>query len=242
MDESMRLYWEAVKENYTNELLIHKSSNPVRDFEEELIEGPILELGSGQSPLILEYCQKGKEIFAVDNDEYQLEELRERISELNCTSKINFINATVLKDQLPQNLYSLIIISNLLHFFTMEECTKFVDELIRVSTQGTLVYLVCHSTKHTHNNPENPENNDYFKHYFSENDLNTLFKKENFERIFFADIQRINSKFETTVIEKWLHKIFDKQGNNDTTYREKEIREYIGDNKQADLVCIYRRK
>lgn len=187
----MRLYWETVKENYTNEFLIHTSFNPIREFEEEFIEGPILEIGCGQSPLLLEYCQTGREIFAVDNEDYQLKELKSRINDLEPISKVNFINATFPNDKLPKNNYSLIILSNFLHFFSMQDCSKIISSLFALSVKGTLFYAVCHSNKHPHNNPENPKNNDYFKHYFSEKDMNTLFDEENFERIFLPTYKKL---------------------------------------------------
>lgn len=242
MDEQMRLYWETVKENNPTDKLIRSTFNPVREFEDELIEGPILELGCGQSPYILDYCKTGREIFAVDNDEYQLQELESRVSEIESNSEVHYINATILEDELPHNIYSLIIMSNILHFFSMDDCSLLINQLMNFSTSGTIFFAVCHSTSHPHNDPNNPDNNEYFKHYFSEEDLNNLFDGENFERTFFADIKKINSQFDTSIVHKWLNKVFDKEGITNQKVREIEIQNYIGDNLEADLFCIYRRK
>jgi hypothetical protein len=54
MDASMKLYWEAFSELYSTEDMVHKAFNPLRDYEDEFIEGPLLELGCGQSNFVIE--------------------------------------------------------------------------------------------------------------------------------------------------------------------------------------------
>ena len=87
-------------------------------------------------------------------------------------TKINglILNQYFSKDGLPDTTYSLIILSNLLHFFRLSKCIK-IGELIKqkIST-GTLVYIAVHSDKYFMNNPSDPNNNSYFKHYFTISD------------------------------------------------------------------------
>lgn len=64
MDPQMLLYWETYNELYTSELIVHKSFNPLRDYEDDFIEGPVLELGCGQSNFLIEYSVTGRDIYA----------------------------------------------------------------------------------------------------------------------------------------------------------------------------------
>lgn len=220
-------------------MLLNQLDNPIRYFDDELIDGPILELGCGQSPFILEYCQTGREIFAVDNDQYQLDELKSRLLELNNESNVHFIQSTILKDELPVNKYSLVIMSNILHFFSLSDCSILIDKLTSHTVRGTLIYTLCHSTTHPNNDPLNSDNNEYFKHYFSEKDLQGLFPENDYDRIYFADIQKATSRFDVSIMRKWLNKVIDRNDKN----KEADIQEYIDANgTQADLICIYRKK
>lgn len=123
MDESLRIYWELYNELCSNELMIHKSHNPLRNFEEEFIDGPILELGCGQSSFLVEFSKTGKEIFAIDNEDFQLKLLKKRI-ELYAgedAGKLHLLNITIPKKEIPKEIFSLVIASDFLHFFSMED-------------------------------------------------------------------------------------------------------------------------
>ena len=245
MNDEMRYFWEVYDEYYSTEKLLHKSFNPLRDFEEEFIEGPILELGSGQSSLMIEYSIRGKDLIAIDNEDFQLKKLKTRIEEYAGTEnlkKIEFLNRTIPNDEIPEKIFSVIIISNFLHFFTLKRCEEIIQKLLGRITSGSLIYLTVHSTKHPRNNPEDPNNNAYFQHYFSESDLNKLFPKDYFERIFFADMQQKKSEFDKKVLEKWYEKIFDSKGITSKEFRKKKIEEAFKDDQQAALSCIFRRK
>ena len=178
MTEEMRLYWETYNEHYTNDVILHKCYNPLRNFEKEFIDGPILDIGCGQSNILLEYSITGREIFAIDNDNYQLETLSKRINDYagDRKGKLNFLKLTLPKDELPNEIFSLVAMSNFLQFFTIDECHNIVKQLLNRTTKGSLIYIVVHSHKHHYNEPKNrKENNNYFKHFFTEEDLNQIF-------------------------------------------------------------------
>src|SRR6478735_2818439 len=73
MERSLQFYWELYSEYYSNEQIVHRSFNPLRNYEEEFINGPILDIGCGQSNFLIEYSITNRDIYAVDNEKYQLE-------------------------------------------------------------------------------------------------------------------------------------------------------------------------
>ena len=62
MDIQMRLYWEAYSEDFTMEDIIRGLSNPLRDYENEFVEGAIVDIGCGQSTFLLDYINIGKKL------------------------------------------------------------------------------------------------------------------------------------------------------------------------------------
>lgn len=245
MKEDMRLYWETYNEYYPNDLILHKYPNPLRNFEKEFIDGPILDIGCGQSNILLEYSITGKEIFAIDNDNYQLKTLKKRIDDyaVDRKGKLNFLNLTLPEDELPSEIFSLIVMSNFLQFFTIDECHNIVKQLIDRTTNGSLVYIVVHSHKHHYNEPKNrKENIRYFKHFFTEEDLNQIFDNSHFERLHFADTQTLFSEFDKEIMRVWTEKILNYYKITNKKERRDALNDTLGDNRVASLVCIYRRK
>jgi SAM-dependent methyltransferase len=244
MDTSMQFYWEIYNECFSNEQIVHKSFNPLRDYEEEFIEGPIIDIGCGQSNFLLEYSRTKRDIYAVDNEKYQLETLHQRIVNYteNDIGQINLLDITLPNEELPNVKFALVILSNILHFFEMVGCTKIVEQLEKRTLQGSLIYISVHSTKYYMNTPENPDNNEYFKHYFKQEDLDTLFTGDTFEKIYLADIQRQESKLDKDIVDKWINKNLDHDGIINKKVRAKIKADYLSDKLESDIVCIYRKK
>lgn len=225
--------------------MIHKSTNLLREFEEEFIEGPILELGCGQSNFLVEYSKTGKEIVAIDNEEFQLDLLKKRIESYSGKNigELQLLNITIPKNEIPKKIFSLVIVSDFLHFFSLDECKKIISQIVARTQKGSLVYVKVHSTKHSYSTSEDPEVHEYYKHFFTENDLTNLFDEKHFERMIFSNsVQNIRSKFTRDMQNKWTEKVLDDYQIFDQKER-KEI--FDNNNKELNvgfLECVYRRK
>lgn len=245
MEESLKNYWKLYNEFYTNEMMIHKKHNPLREYEDEFVNGPILEIGCGQSSFLVEFSKSGKEIFALDNDSSQLDFLDKRINAYGTMDpgKIHLLNLTIPIDKLPEKKFSVVIMSDIIHFFTLEDSRKLVEELIPRTIKGSLIYIRVHSRKHTYNNPLDPEIHNYFKHFFSPEDLNNLFDKKYFECLTCSENQQfIKSQHELNLEATWLSEVLDMQGITDQIEREEAIYENSQNIVGAWISCIYRRK
>ena len=51
----MKLYWDLVFKRQSNNELLRELNNPVRQYEKEMIDGAILDIGCGQSPFLLDF-------------------------------------------------------------------------------------------------------------------------------------------------------------------------------------------
>lgn len=245
MDESLRIYWELYYELCSNELMIHKSHNPLRNFEKEFIDGPILELGCGQSSFLVEFSKTSKEIFAVDNEDFQLSFLKKRI-ELYAgkdAGKLHLLNITIPEKEIPNEIFSLIILSDFLHFFTIEDCRKIINQIISRTRKGSLIYIKVHSKSHFYSKSADKGMHEYYKNFFSESDLSNLFDEKYFERIiFFDNIQSYRSKFDKEMQIKWIERLLDKYQVFDPKERRDELVPIMKEENVGNLECVYRRK
>ena len=78
----MKVYWELYFKNFSNEKIVEQTMNPIRGYEDELIDGAIIDIGCGQSPFLLDFAWMDREIIAVDNEQIQLDFLKQRAQKL----------------------------------------------------------------------------------------------------------------------------------------------------------------
>jgi len=245
MDESLKNYWKLYSKYYSNEKMIHQSHNPLREYEDEFVDGPILELGCGQSSFLVELSKSGREIFAVDNENLQLQALNKRIAEYSSPDlgKIHLLNLTIPKNNLPEKKFAVVIMSDFLHFFTMNDSKALISEIAERTSKGSLIYIRVHSKKHSYNNPSYPDISDYFKHFFSQEDLDVLFNHADFECLTCSENKQfVKSKYEHTMEVEWFTGLLDQEGITDPEERENAIHENTSEIVDAWITCIYRRK
>ncbi|WP_433780456.1 class I SAM-dependent methyltransferase [Flavobacterium anhuiense] len=245
MDENLQNFWKLYYERFSNDRMIRSKHNPLREYEDEFVDGPVLELGCGQSCFLVELSKSGKEIYAVDNESSQLNFLHKRITEYGPADqdKIHLLNLTVLRDQLPERVFSIVIMSDIMHFFGLEDAKTLMEQIISRTAQGSLVYLRVHSKKHSYNDSLDPSIHDYFKHFFSVEDLDKLFDEAYFECLVCSETRQFTkSKHELDLELEWLSSMMDEQGITDPEERDQAIRENSSDIVDAWISCIYRRK
>lgn len=241
MDIQMRLYWEAYSENFTTEDLIRRLHNPLKDYEDEFVDGAIVDIGCGQTTFLFDYLNTNRKLIGIDNDRYQLDFLKNRLNALPITSaNIELLNLTLLSDTLPSETYSVVFIANILHFFSLTQCKKIIRQLKPNLASGSFVYVWVHSDEYYRNDPSDPENNEYFKHYFTLDDLDNLFIPSGFERILFSETERFFSKKEMQTQEKWLEKYLDHLEIFNKSDRNSIKNEQLINYPESDIMCIYR--
>lgn len=243
MDSTMQLYWETAFKMMPNSYLLNQA-NPIKEYKDELIDGAVLDIGCGQSGFLLEFATSDRELIAIDNDEMQLDFMKNRLLEL-CAENSNqwkFLSNTFPNDGIPKNKYALIVLSNILHFYSLNDCIKIGKQLLESCSKGTLIYVCVHSHRHYKNAPNDPDNNEYFKHFFTNPDLEKVFPKELFEIIYQADVSRKLPKLELEIANIWIENSLRAQGYTDP-YEIMEIKaDYLQDINHSNLNFIFKRK
>ncbi len=241
MDIQMRLYWEAYSENFTTNDLIRGLHSHLRDYENEFVNGAIVDIGCGQTTFLFDYTSSNRKLIGIDNEQFQLDQLKNRLDALSITgADIELLNLALLSDPLPSQTYSVVFLANILHFFNLAQCDEIITQLKLNLVSGSFIYVWVHSDKYYANDPTNPENNEYFKHYFTLADLDNLFIPSGFERLLFSESERLFSKKEMQTQEKWLEKYLDHLEIFDERERESIKDEELINHPENDIICIYR--
>lgn len=237
----MQLYWEAYFEVFTTDDLIRGLQNPLRDYENEFINGAIVDIGCGQTTFLFDYINTNRNLIGIDNDQYQLDLLKSRLDALpNARGRMEMLNLNLISDDLPSETYSVVFLANILHFFNLAQCRTLITQLKLNLVKGSFIFVRVHSDKYYANDPSNPENNEYFKHYFTLADLDNLFIPAGFERLLFTETERLFSKKEMQTQERWLEKYLDHLEIFDESERKSIMNEELINHPEADIMCVYR--
>jgi len=242
MNRFIELYWELYFGNYSTDRIM-QDNNLLKDYLYELIDGPIADIGCGQSKFLLQLLDSDRDLYAIDEDQIQLDYLERRVFEKDKSKLKNwhFIKLDLRKGKIPENKYALIICSNILHFFNIKDNIRIKDSLVEYSSPGTLIYVKVHSERHPSNKSVDLNKDAYFKHFFTINDLNNIFSEPDFERIYVSETQSYNTKEEVDFLNNWLDKWFEINNVTDINVIKKEKENYLKDDNQAYITAIYRK-
>lgn len=206
----MQLYWEAFGELMTTTEVLKQDLNPVYYYDDQSVDGAIIDIGCGQtSPLIKYASTPGRKLIGIDNEGFQLKKLRSRMIVIagQDSDEWELITCDMRLDPLPDETYAIVILWNILHFFSLMEYGELVKRLKQQIVSGSLISICVHSVKFYMNAPANPDNNEYFAHYFTQSDLDQLLPPQTFDKLYSADIERKYSRKDDEVKILWGEKI-----------------------------------
>jgi SAM-dependent methyltransferase len=245
MDRQMQIYWEAFDEVFSTADILKNDFNPVYQFDDQLVDGAIIDIGCGQTSPLIKYAGiPGRKLIGIDNEAFQLKKLRSRMTEMAgaASEEWALVSSDIQHDPLPDGKYAMVILYNILHFFSLKECAEILKKLNEHLIAGSLISICVHSTKYYKNDPANPHNNEYFKHYFTQEDLDLLFTPKNFERLYRADIERIYGKKDQEVSEIWGEKIITAMNIKDGRIKADIRRQGKEGQLEAEIICVYRKQ
>ena len=245
MELQMQLYWEVYGEAFSTDDIIKNDFNPVYRFDDQLVDGAIIDIGCGQTSPLIKYADlSDRRLIGIDNEAFQLEKLRSRMTEIAGadSEKWELITSDIQHEALPAGKYAMVILYNILHFFSLKECGELMEKLYGHLIPGSLISICVHSTKYYMNDPADPDNYEYFKHYFTQEDLDLLFPSKNFERIYSADVERIYGKKDHEVAKIWGERIIAAMNIKDGRVKADIRRQGKEKLTEAERICVYKKR
>jgi hypothetical protein len=226
MDDSQKLKNKLLFEKASIEGVVQEGLNPIWDYEDDLLDGPIIDIGCGQSDILLGFAATNRTLVAFDAEPLQLQWLKQlaRLQPGADMENWHFHVGTFPATPLPAYKYALIGFSNLLHFLTLEECVTAIAGLAPNMVPGTQLYVKVHSSNHEQNKVADPKlRYNYFKHYFTPQDIARLFPHEDFEQLYFAEVSSAYTKKDKEFNAFWVKEYYHQEG----VYDAKQIEEAI---------------
>ena len=151
MTTQMKLYWKLYFEWFPNDKLLSDFYNPIKSYSDRH-SGKIIDIGCGQSLYLLDLLKSDYELFAVDIEKSQLAFLEERVKQFGYQKdRITYLSKQFPSTDFEDVVFSAIIVSNLLHFFSESEARNFVDNLAKYCKSDTLILITVHASNHYSN-------------------------------------------------------------------------------------------
>lgn len=163
------------------------------------------------------------------------------IAEAN-NEKWELVTGDVQHRPLPDGPYVVVVMYNILHFFSMKECAALIANVDRHLIKGSLISVCVHSTKHPANDPANPDSLAYFKHFFSQEDIDTLFPADKFDRLYRADIERNYGKKDEEVTALWAEKVINHFKITNSGEKADIRHRATSQQTTAELINVYRKR
>jgi cyclopropane fatty-acyl-phospholipid synthase-like methyltransferase len=186
-DWENRTGWLSKADLYDMALL-----SEIRIYEDQIPDGEILDIGAGLGSEVIYFLEKKRKVTALDKEPIYLNKLMERTS--NCKNLICY-HATLPEGKLPEKRFSLIIMSNILHFLDFKGIKAVCSMLPSFLNKNGIILFRAHSKDHPYAVPGHPKHS-RIKYFFSEKEIKNLFNEKRYDILFFSNYHRRFSDFE----------------------------------------------
>jgi hypothetical protein len=83
---------------------------------------------------------------------------------------------------------------------------------------------------------------DYFKHYFTTQDIAQLFPHEEFEQLYFAEVSSVYTKADKAFDELWVREWFHQNGKLGAEAIEQKAQKHLADNSHTQIITLVRKR
>ncbi|MBK9982819.1 MAG: class I SAM-dependent methyltransferase [Saprospiraceae bacterium] len=213
MERSYQILFEILYEKYSINEIVEMFEGPLRIYERDMLNYPVLDIGLGLGIDSIHFAKKGHKVFAVDNDDVliKLFEIKIKEYEVQFHSKldIEILNQSYPNIIIPETKLSLIIASNLFHFFDIETVRQSIIGLDKYLVQNSMIYIQVHSVNHPSNDlSKGDERFKHFKHYFKKEEVINLFYELNYDTIYVSEYNKLSPYDELNITKEWCVRQF----------------------------------
>ncbi len=243
MKKSFQINYRILHEKNSIDDMIESFDQPLKEYEDDLPDFPVMDIGIGLGSGTVYFASKGKRVYAIDNEPILLKWLEDKVNTYDKKKlDIEFIKQSYPAITLPESKFSCILISNLLHF-----CENGYDG-IRNDLKTITQYLVSdgfilvrvHATDHV----ANYEGQDYFKYFFTEEEIKGLLVEAEFELMYLSKYYKKGFKAAVKHKKEWLTRYLVELKKVDPTLPENQewINQHSIQEGEKCYVAIFRKK
>lgn len=210
---------EFLDENVATEEMLH--SRLLDPFVFESIQGKVLDLGYGMGGDIAYFLNKNCQVIGIDKDLNCSIRLTKRLKRDMpiAINNLSLITDEITPELIPDEKFAVILLSNILHFFELHVSQNIISKCINNLMPGGLILIVVHSIYHP--DFKKPDPFSYFKHYFTEREIEDNFDQNEFRRLY-----KSQTEYEP-IREMKLLQQFNKKHNTPFSFGSTSDLEYI---------------
>jgi 2-polyprenyl-3-methyl-5-hydroxy-6-metoxy-1,4-benzoquinol methylase len=154
-----------------------------RFIEEDLPDGPVLDVGCGLGFESAYFAKSGRQVIALDSEESLLKKVAAM------SDNITPVLSNMPDGEIPAQNYALCIISNLMHFMRLEDNLKLCHRVSEVVKPGGCIAVRMHSTEHPYADVQHPKNKK-IAHFFNKEEMESLFDSNKFTCLYLSHCTR----------------------------------------------------
>jgi cyclopropane fatty-acyl-phospholipid synthase-like methyltransferase len=236
--DQMKLHWKLFSEWYSNEKILEGFYNPVKNYIQKKT-GTIIDIGCGQSSYLIDFLNSEFELYAVDTDKDQLKYLQNRVIKAGYDkNRITYSSNEFPSKDFSNNIFSAVIISNLLHFFPKSYAFEYVNTIKKYCEDEALIMITVHSSEHLHSEEITPES--YFKSFYTKADLESMFPISEFEHLYYLQVNKAFDNYTVKFIEHWIKEVC----NGQLTLKEikAEQEDYLRDGRTTSIDFMVKKR
>lgn len=186
-------FWNNIHRNYDRDTIMVDNWLDVFSDIIDNCNSSILDLGCGSGNNSLYLINRGKKVYAADQSENAISNIRKNFPEIAEASILNMLDGI----DYPEHLFGIVVADLSLHYFTTDENRRILQDIKKIlKPDGHILIRVnsIHDVNHGAGSGEEIEHHFYrtddgmFKRFFDEEDIKTIFSDFN---IFFCEEQQM---------------------------------------------------
>lgn len=232
-------YHKVYESHYATEWLISEVDDPFSEHLSATSDQRLLDIGCGQSSLVLKYAGLGSHVTGMDVNQTALSCLRRRLISLG--QKAN--ERVVLQEGLfpefrPSEVnFTLAVIKDVLHFYTAFEQIDILEKLDEHLARGSYIFIKCHSDKHFV--AIDTSRDARYKSFFNESSMRSLLNTVKYECLWTKSFEEYHSKADQEFMRKWFAQSYPTLPKVDL---ESRLSRYLSEGPMMTETALFRKR
>ncbi|MEO8067848.1 MAG: hypothetical protein ABI599_09170 [Flavobacteriales bacterium] len=240
MKDEWTIYHELLEEVYSDDELISELDDPFAGQIEINADHRFLDVGCGQSPLVLKFVRQGIAVTAMDENRVVIAALDRRLRKYGevARSLATLVNGRYPAHPPPNPPFTMVAIRDVLHFHDRAEQKYMVQLLSARIHRGALVTVKGHSQEHIV--ASNPTMDSRYKWFFSDENLRSLFDARQYECLWTKTYEAKPTSLYVSFITKWVTRVGQQHGVPPSQIAQ-HVSEYLAHGPEITIEGLFRK-
>ncbi|HEY0977505.1 MAG TPA: class I SAM-dependent methyltransferase [Flavobacteriales bacterium] len=232
-------YHQVHESHYTTESLVCEVDDPFREYLPAPSNQRLLDIGCGQSSLVLKYAGLGSHATGRDVNQTALNCLRRRLISLGqeANGRVTLQEGLFPKFRPSEMNFTLAVVKDVLHFYTDSEQSDILGKLDEHLVQGSYIFIKCRSEKHFV--AIDPSRDSRYKSFFNPSSMRSLFNAVKYDCLWTKSFEEYHSESDKEFMRKWFAKSYPTLSKDEL---ESELSWYLSEGPMMTESALFRKR